>query len=100
MTSNSFISSFIKIPLFSKDLLTYKKSFIPLFVKVSLELLSFEILPFIDFFKNQSTNLIGKDVTLYNSGGPKIRPNCIILDNWVFEYFILADEQFASFTNL
>ena len=27
---------------------------------------------------------------------PTIPPNCIILDNWVFENFILADELFSK----
>ena len=45
-------------------------------------------------FADDIISLIGEPNIL---GGPKINPpNHTILDNWVFENFILADEPFAK----
>ena len=100
---------FNEVSLFSKDLTTFIISFISLSVRVIPDPLPaiYSLLNLsICWFRNSFPKFLGKSVrflaTLYKIC-PKIgmlrittHPDCIILDNWIFENFILADEPFAS----
>ena len=101
------------IPLFSMYLITFATSFIALFVSVIPELISspydcvfLNILATFTILLNLSSDtLLNKSYiiliplfvafTEFNKIG-KYPRNCIILDSWVFEKFILADEPFAQ----
>ena len=52
-------------------------------------------------FSNLSLTTLAIEVYIALSSGPVISyianpPDCIILDNWVFENYIIADEPFAN----
>ena len=111
------VAPFNKIPLLSKDLITFITSFISLFVRVIpapktflrsfeiyLEVLPVFIMSLSDtFLLNKSSALLGiLPATLEEFAGSKILglkildPYCIILENWVSENFLLADEPYAK----
>ena len=115
-----------KIPLFSKDLITFILSFISLFLKVIPDAVINEIpvlifLPIIwslvsrksllsiylqslffnsfanEFFIEFTDNIISLSGDLNILVRPnRNRPNCTILGNRIFENFISADESFAK----
>ena len=118
LTSNFSDSSF---HLFSKDLITFIISFISLFVGVTpkplideipfliflpiilsptsarISSFKFWVLMFFNSFKYGYRALNGKLTKLSKSViSVKNSPACIILDNRVFENFILVDEPFAK----
>ena len=75
----SIVVPFNKIKLFSKYLIPFIISFTPLIVGVTLEPVTYSLL-------NQSICLSRKSFP----------PGCMILSNWAFENFMLADEPFAK----
>ena len=120
------VAPFNKIPLFSKDLITF---IISLFVRVIPESLideisfsiflqivlspastrissfNFSVPIFFNYFLNKFLIEFANDViSLIGVGKPNIwggrpnrnPPNYTVLDNWVFEHFILVDEPFAK----
>ena len=120
------VVSFNEIPLFSKDLITFIISFISWFVRVIPEpvsdkiplliFLSIMLIPAstrmssrIWFFSTCNLYFFGKWILWWCyflisvTGRPNIPseanrnyPNRTILENWVVENFILADEPFAK----
>ena len=118
------VAPFNKIPVFFKDLITFTISFISLFVRLIPEPVTLLelFLPIIlspvstkrlvssslgALFFNSFTNEFfiefpGDDIISLITeanilGGPNRNPpKCTILDNWVFEDFVLADETFAK----
>ena len=102
---------FNKIPLFPKDLITFiipytfrvilepllkviffKSLFIPLLtICLVASQFIFGVL-FINSFVPFLRSSYGKP----KSNSPRIPPDCIILENWVFEIFILAGKPFAN----
>ena len=118
------VAPFNKIPVFFKDLITFTISFISLFVRLIPEPVTLLklFLPIIlspvstkrlvssslgALFFNSFTNeffiefpgddIISLIIEANILGGPnRYPPKCTILDNWVFEDFVLADETFAK----
>ena len=79
---NIFFTNYVKSSI-------YKNIFICFLVPV-----------FFNFFTNEFLIGSANDVISTSIGGPSINPpNGRILDNWVSEVFILADESCKSFTN-
>ena len=106
-----------KIPLFSIILITFIISIISLFVRVIPELLldvkliySFINIIFCYLLANYGAAFFANVRTFFNAFTPKwnidrsigpiksarILPDSIMLDSWVFEHSILADEQFPK----
>ena len=81
---------FNKIPVFSKELVTFIISFASMFVSVIPEPFSLTLLS--TFFT--PTYIIFFEKFMIDSN--KDPPNCISLDSWVFGNFILAYEPFAK----
>ena len=49
-----------------------------------------------DFINDETPSIVFLAESPLNKKEGKILPDCIILDNWVFENFILADEPFVK----
>ena len=113
------VVSFNKMLLFCKNLVTCIISFISLFarvipepmffylfsnniksciyIKIILFILIFLVSILFNLFEYESSTLNGKLTELSKPViSVKNPPDYIILDNWVFENFILADEPFAE----
>ena len=110
---------FNKIPLYSKNLIIFKTFFFSLFFRVisvpkALSEAFYKF--FIDFLESVAVFMISLSVTflgnlsvspifflpdlenmlLYRVKSSINYPDCTILENWVFENFILADKPFAK----
>ena len=100
------VVSFNKIPLFSKDLITFIISFISLLVRVIPEPVTYYLLnlcfclsrKYFPKFRAIYVSFLATLDKIFPKIGLSRRtpPNCTILDNWIFENFILADEPFAK----
>ena len=105
---------FNKIPLFSKELVTFIIPFISLFARVISEPKNYLLSPSIPLFTNclvhffffdtPLANVDSLGFTIFNSilkaetikVKGKIHPNCTTLDSWVFKDFMLAGESFVK----
>ena len=87
MNTNFSRGYFNKIPLFSKDLITFIIYLISLLVNIIIEPQNFLLTALNDAYKASPTSLNNKK---------KDHLNWIILDKWVFKSFILADEPSAK----
>ena len=100
------VNPFNKTPLFSKDLITLIISFISFYVRVIPEpvicsLWNLSICLSIIFFPKSLAKSVPfvatLDLIFIKLGMSRgISPNCTILDKWVFENFVLADELLAK----